>query len=123
MSYCASSFLSSFVPVSRNRSVYIILCAAMAFLIGGCGGPAALESPEAFSSADALYTAITAHRVDLVQDVDTRLHKLHESGKVSDAAWNELSDIIRTARDNRWQEAAEVLDAFIRRQPEHSHAH
>jgi len=120
MSYYGSS---SFGPVNRNRRVPMILCTAMAFIIAGCGGPAALESPEAFSSADALYTAITSNRADLVQDVDTRLQKLHESGKVSDAALNELKDIIKTARSNRWQEAAEALDAFIRNQPEHPHAH
>ncbi len=123
MSYCSSFSLASFTPVKRNRRAPMILCTAMAFIIVGCGSPAALESPEAFSSADALYTAITAHRVDLIQDVETRLQKLHESGKLSDSALNELKDIIQTARASRWQEAAEELDGFIRNQPEHSHAH
>lgn len=110
------------VHVNRMFSVLLLLTFFLVS-IAGCGGPAALESSEAFASADALYTALTARRTDLLQNVTTRLRALNEEGKLSEDALQELTEIIDIARAERWQEAAEILDAFIRNQPEHSHSH
>jgi hypothetical protein len=113
--------VSFFLPVARMQtSLFAWLLFAM---ICGCTQPAPLESPEAHSSADALYTAITSRRQDLMSEVETRLMSLNKSGKLSQTALNELTEIISIAKAEKWQNAAERLDTFIRNQPPHDHAH
>jgi hypothetical protein len=103
----------------------MLLAAMISVMLTGCGGPAVLNSPEAAASADALYTAITSRREDLVADVESRLAALQKDGKLSPEANRELSEIIEEARRGQWQNSAEALDAFIRNQPpqQHKHAH
>ena len=111
-------------PVRPMTKIFLI-AAIVNFTAIGCGGPAVLNSPEAAASADALYTAITSHREDLVADVESRLSALLTAGKLSQDANRELAGIIMQARQGKWQQAAEALDAFIRFQPpqhdQHSH--
>ena len=85
-------------------------------------GPPALESDEAFSTTDALYTAITSRRTELLDESEARLKKLREDGKLSTDAFESLADIIKQARSGDWQDAAEELDSFIRHQPPHQHS-
>lgn len=92
-------------------------------VVTGCSGPPELESEEAFSTTDALYTAITSRRSDLLDESETRLRELKENGKISDEAIESLADIIKQARSGDWQDAAEELDGFIRHQPPARHSH
>ena len=83
----------------------------------GCGKPAQLgPDEEAFREVDALFTAVTARRPDLVDQCEARLRSLHERGKLPDAAHAELRRVIDRARDGRWQAAAERLYDFMKRQ-------
>ena len=107
---------------SRPLIIHIVFVCLMT-ITSGCSQPASLESPEAHASADALYTAITSRRHDLMSDVETRLQSLNQAGKLSQSAHEALTAIINTARQEQWQTAAENLDAFIRNQPAHEHAH
>lgn len=96
---------------------------SLLFLVAGCGEPPALESAEAFSTTDALYTAITSHRPELLDESAVRLKTLAADGKLSSAALESLDAIIRQAQSGNWQEAAENLDSFIRHQLPHEHSH
>jgi hypothetical protein len=97
----------------------------LSFLLeaAGCSGPPALESEEAYSTADALYTAITSRRTDLLDGSETRLRELNTNGRISAEALASLTEIIEQARAGSWQDAAEELDGFIRHQPQARHSH
>lgn len=96
---------------------------AAVVLLAGCSGPPSLDSAEAHSTADALYTALTSRRIDLLDQVAARLTELSSSGKLSTEALTELNAMIEQARAGQWQAAAEELDHFIRNQPPHQHSH
>ena len=92
-------------------------------ILGGCGRTPDLGSAEAFRAADALYTAVTSRRVNLLDDVRQQLARLKADGQLSDAASGELDAIMQLARSDQWQAAAEQLDILIRNQPARPHRH
>ncbi len=97
----------------RRRFILLLL----ATITLGCGRTPQLGPDEAtFNSVDALYTAVTARRTDLLTACETRLRERHDAGKLPDAAWTELCSIIATSRDGKWEAAAERLYAFMKRQ-------
>jgi len=96
---------------------------AALWVVVGCGRPPVVESDEAFSTVDALYTAITARKIELVTDVERRLKALHADGKLSKPAMQRLDAILAKARAGQWQAAAEQIDGFIRHQPPRKHSH
>lgn len=89
----------------------------MLLAICGCGHTPALESEEAAVAADALYTAITSRRSELLNSVEAELKQLHSTGKLSADAMDVLNRIVEKAKSGSWQNAAEDLDEFIRDQP------
>jgi hypothetical protein len=96
------------------RRVFWYLILAMAI---GCGSAPPLGSEEVSSTADALYTAVTSRRLELVDAVEKNLNKLNADQQVSPAAMAVLQAIIEQARAGEWQAAAEELDQLIRNQP------
>jgi len=111
-----------FLRISVLRSAYhqvVMISFMIAILLpaSGCGYPPALESENALNAADALYTAITSRRTDLVNAVESDLKQLQSNGQLSAAAMGSLSEIIEKARSGSWQNAAEDLDGLIRNQP------
>ena len=103
--YIRFGLLAAFLPLS------------FLLFVVGCSGPPELESEEAFSTADALYTAITSRRTELLDASETRLKELNANGKLSSEAFESLAEIIEQARSGNWQDAAEEIDSFIRHQP------
>jgi predicted small lipoprotein YifL len=98
--------------IVHTLSALLILIAA-----AGCGSAPPLGSEDASSAADALYTAVTSRRMELVDAVEEKLNKLHAEQQVSPAAMSALQAIIEQARAGQWQAAAEELDQLIRNQP------
>ena len=109
--------------MTNIRGLLTCLLPGLLLSVSGCSGPPPLESDEAFSTADALYTAITSHRTELLDDSEARLKELKDDGKLSADAFESLSEIVKQARTGDWQNAAEELDSFIRYQPPHRHSH
>jgi hypothetical protein len=98
--------------IVHTLSALLILIAA-----AGCGSAPPLGSEDVSSAADALYTAVTSRRMELVDAVEEKLNKLHAEQQVSPAAMSALQAIIEQARAGQWQAAAEELDQLIRNQP------
>lgn len=101
----------------RIQHVLVAFWLASGCLLSGCGRPAQLGSDEAvFGEVDALYTAVTSRRADLLEQSCGRLTELHRSGKVPAAAWQQLTAICDLADRQQWQPAAEQLWKFMRGQ-------
>ena len=95
-------------------------CASACFVLAmaiGCNSVPPLGSEEVSSTADALYTAVTSRRLELVDAVEENLKMLNAEQQVSPAALTALQAIIDQARAGEWQAAAEELDQLIRNQP------
>jgi hypothetical protein len=95
------------------------LAAVAALVVGyfGCRKPPQLGPDEqAFREVDALFTAVTARRPELVEQCERRLADLHTGGKVPDGAMAELEVVIDRARCGKWETAAERLYDFMRGQ-------
>ncbi len=87
------------------------------FLIAGCGRPPQLGGDETvFGEVEALYTAVTAKRPDLLHQSRQRLSALHRDGKLPPAAYQRLAGICEQAERQEWRPAAEKLWTFMRGQ-------
>ena len=106
--------LRGFRRVAMRR---VSACLMLVMAIG-CNSAPPLGSEEASSTADALYTAVTSRRPELVDAVEKSLNKLQAEQQISSAAMTALQAIIEQARAGEWQAAAEELDQLIRNQPE-----
>jgi hypothetical protein len=86
-------------------------------LAGGCGGPPQIgPDEEAFKAVDALYTAVTSRRPQLLDQCDRQLQDLQKQGKLPEPAHEALQKIIAKARDGEWEPAALDLSKFMKGQ-------
>jgi hypothetical protein len=96
---------------------YLWPCACLLVAAAGCGKPEQIgPDPEAFKAVDALFTAVTAKRPDLLEACEKHLGELRERGRLPAKAHGELAGIIDRARAGRWEPAAETLRRFMRGQ-------
>ncbi len=96
---------------------------AVLLLAVGCGGPPQIGSDEeAFKAVDALYTAVTSRRPQLLDQCDRQLQDLQKQGKLPEPAYEALQKIIGKARDGEWEPAAVALSKFMKgqRRPENT---
>ena len=85
--------------------------------IAGCGGPPqVLDDEECFKTVDALWTAVTARKLDLVENTAADLTRLKGEGKLSADGLAALTGIVEQARKKEWEPAAKKLKAFIQGQ-------
>lgn len=102
---------------SMNRYFCAMALAATLAAFVGCGRPPQIGSDEmVFGEVDALYTAVTAKRPDLLKDCYERLTTLHDEGKLPDPAFQKLTVICEQAEREEWRPAAERLWHFMRGQ-------
>lgn len=93
-----------------------LLLVAGCLMLSGCGSPPALESPEARKAADALHTAITSRRPELVSAAEKRMQELADRKLLSADAHDEFKAAIELTRRDEWLPAAKRIDAMIRGQ-------
>lgn len=94
-----------------------LLAAFLLLFQPGCGSPAQIGTHEdCYAALDALWTAVTAKRVDLLDQCAAKLQRLHTEGKLPEAAWKDLEEIIDQAREEDWEPATADLKALIRAQ-------
>ena len=104
--------------MTKRATFSICSLAAVSVLAGilffGCGRPPQMGTDEdVFRTVDALYTAVTARNLKLLDECDVRLQGQKNAGKLTPNAATHLDSIIATARAGRWQPAAERLYAFM----------
>ena len=107
--------------VYRCVTILRVCVCLMLVMVTGCNSVPPLGSEEVSSTADALYTAVTSRRPELLDAVEVSLNKLNAEQQISPAAMSALQAIIDQARTGEWQAAAEELDQLIRNQPAHDH--
>jgi hypothetical protein len=100
----------------HGRTFAILIVSAAALYSVGCGAAQLGGDEDAFGSVDALYTAVTTRRPDLLSQCKARLARLKEQGKLPAPAFSELQPIITQAEQGQWRPAAERLYAFMRQQ-------
>ena len=80
----------------------------------GCGRPPqVVDDEDCFSAVEALWTAVTSKRTDLLEQSATELDRLHSAGKLSEDGHEALDEIIQSARDEEWMPAAKSLRTFM----------
>ena len=104
-----------------SRLIRIILmcliCGMGSLTITGCRRvPQVLTDEAVFGELDALYTAVTSKRRELLSDCRKRLTQLHKDKKLSDAGFAEVETIMNMSEDNKWGDAAQRLYDFMRAQ-------
>lgn len=115
---CCDSRLSPQRRSSSCRGVAVFLCCALlSVAAGGCRPvPQVVNDEAVFGEMDALYTAVTSKRGNLLNDCRQRLTKLHDDHRLSDAGFAEVSTIMKMCDDDDWADAAQRLYNFMRAQ-------
>jgi hypothetical protein len=96
----------------RNRLSFGAL--ATALLLPGCGNPPQLGSDQQlWSTTDALWTAVSSRRSELVSKAAVKLEELNAVGALNDEAHKSLNEVIALTKAGDWAEARKDLRAFI----------
>ena len=101
-----------------------VICSLLWMMLAaiGCGGPAQIgANEEALKAVDALYTAVSTRRIDLLDGCAAKIDEVHSAGKMSDAAFNQLKPLIVEARSGQWEKSLRQLYDFMRRQQARRH--
>ena len=96
-----------------TKRVCLLGLIATLFIIGCSRPPQVIDNDECFAAVEALWTAVTSKRTDLLEQAATELNRLHKTGSLSDAGHAELDQIVQMARQAEWRPAAEDLKEFM----------
>ena len=97
------------------RNLFLITLVLLPIL--GCGGAAQIGGDDdSLAAVDALYTAVTSRRVELLEKSTARIDVLHAEGKFPDGAYGSLQPITTRAKQGEWEQAARDLHRFIKAQ-------
>jgi len=108
--------MADFVRGTRSHGLGLLATLVLSFA-SGCGRTPQLNgNEESLGAADALWTAVTAKDVQLVDTCAARLSELHDVGTLPDDAFATLNDVIATARSGEWTVARQSLKAFAKGQ-------
>ncbi|MBX3444829.1 MAG: hypothetical protein KF774_20685 [Planctomyces sp.] len=99
---------------ARRSPVVSTLVVSAALALAGCTGSPRLASEKSRTAADALYTAVTSQRVELLDATEATIAELQRGGELSAEDFDELRAVIAQARSGAWRAAAERLDRLIR---------
>ncbi len=99
----------------RMKRVFASLLFLVAiFSSHGCGRPPqVVDSEECFSAVEALWTAVTTKRIDLLEQSAIEIDRLHTDGQLSKEGHEALYEIIQSAQEGEWLPAAKSLKAFM----------
>lgn len=104
-----------FTTTAYLRSQQILLL--MMVLLLGCGRAAQIgESEDVLAAVDALYTAVTSKRVELLEKSASRIEELHKQGELPEPAYRQLKSFIDDSRAGKWDASVRKLHEFIRGQ-------
>lgn len=98
----------------RKRTAASLVLTAC--LLAGCGRAPQLGSETSHHVVDALWTAVTARRLDLVEKVAADLKSLEAAGELTPEAAAALAPVLADSRDKQWERAAKRLKKLIQAQ-------
>lgn len=99
---------------SKSSGCGLLLVLMMTACLSGCGGPVQVASDEeCLKTVDALWTAVTSRRADLLRQTADNLHRLERSGQLPSGAHDQLNEIVREAESGEWPSAAQNLKWFM----------
>src|SRR5262245_9935837 len=106
---------------ARRRLEVRTLCAATVLLsisvFAGCGSESQISGDrEAMKSVDALWTAGSAKKPELVDSAFARLETAHATGRLPEGAFQTLQTVVDQAKAADWAAARDRLKRFIRGQ-------
>jgi hypothetical protein len=90
------------------------------FLVG-CSGHSVISTEAELAMAEAVYTAVTGRRVDLLNQCEMDLSSKEGSGVIGPQAGTALKAAIRQGKEGQWESAARSLDSLIRNHPPLEH--
>lgn len=94
-----------------GRIAPLLLGAALA---AGCGrAPAIGSDKEAFTTVDAVYSAVSLRDTAQLERNAATLDQLREAGRLPDEAHKALAGIIGKAQEGKWEPAREELRDFM----------
>lgn len=103
--------------MNRSERWLLALALSAGLFASGCADTPQLGSDEAsWTTADALWTAITAKNPAMVEDCAKRIRKLETSGKLAPETAAALQALIQQARDGDWDTARGELKTFVQGQ-------
>src|SRR5947209_7421878 len=110
--------MASGEPLARPQGARLIGAIAVAglltwWLLTPGRSPQIGTDGEVRKTVDALFTALTARDLNLLDDCASRLQALSAAGQLPQPAHACVAEIIDRARSDRWQSAAEELYRFI----------
>lgn len=101
------------LSVRRGAVRWLLAAACLTIFVAGCSPPPQLGNEESLGAADALWTAVTSKRLELVESSAKRIEALHAQGTMSDEVFQSLTAVIETARAEKWPEARKALKHFV----------
>ena len=99
-----------------KRICHLLLAASLAMVAGCNRTPQISGDRECLAAADALWTAVTSKRPELLARSSEEIEELHAAARMPDAAFERLSGIVTTARAGQWTDAQAALKTFVRGQ-------
>ncbi|MCE9528167.1 MAG: hypothetical protein K8R36_19165 [Planctomycetales bacterium] len=100
----------------RIVPVFFVIAITLLFILG-CGGAAQIGGDdETLAAVDALYTAVTSRRTELLEKSTARIDALHSEGKLPNDAYDSLQAITTRAKKGEWERSARDLYRFIQAQ-------
>lgn len=102
----------------RGRAIEsLLLLAVVGLVVAGCSAPPQWGTDdETFKMVDALWTAVTAQDVKLVDQCAEKIVKLHDEGHMPDPAFEYLQTVVAKAHSAQWPKARDQLKKLIRAQ-------
>ncbi|MBX9789190.1 MAG: hypothetical protein K2Y37_09775 [Pirellulales bacterium] len=100
------------------RSTLTLLPLWIALLaFAGCSKPPQIVADEeAMTAVDALWTAVTSRRLELIDQSEARLRQLRDESHLNAEAFENLEGIVGKARAEDWDGAVKDLKWFIQGQ-------
>lgn len=98
-------------PGCKTVAVFLLLIA-----VGCARTPQVIDDPDVYKSVDALWTAMTARKPELLEQVAVRLQKQHEERRLSAQGHARLLQIIARGRAQQWDDGLVQLRALIKAQ-------
>lgn len=88
-----------------------------AYLASGCQRPPQImQSEKSVEAVDALWTAVTSKRPELLAQSAQDVERLHASGELGQEAYDDLTAIIGQGKSGDWEKACDGLKWFIKGQ-------